>query len=265
MEEKHHVVSLRPAPLFRSVGLTGLSASLPPHRRLRSAVHNTSAGGLSDGVLTGRPARRFLSDSAVSEGPHTNPLSASTEKRPALNKTSHLQTFPKKQRLKEKDRKVDDSRQHHNRHTSTVRHKDTQYFYEEVWRGERQKVRWSRIKPDKRLNTDEVSDISQRIHSLDIRNASESHQRSSMGPVDFKPRGCGHRAVPLGKEEEQTRRDRRPHFLPPITQRHCLLNVPLTLPDNSPPPSPCSPSDVLFFPLSVPQIRPFPLRHTSDL
>ncbi|KAL1278983.1 hypothetical protein QQF64_025656 [Cirrhinus molitorella] len=38
---KHHLVNLRPAPLFRTVGLTGLSASLPPHRRLRSVL-NTS-------------------------------------------------------------------------------------------------------------------------------------------------------------------------------------------------------------------------------
>lgn len=274
---KHHVVSLRPAPLFRLVGLTGL----PPHRRLRSFGHdnpNTStAAGPSDDLWKGRPGRRFLSDSAVSGGrknhqPHTNPFSAFTgktqEKPLTVNKTSDIQTLPQKQdpkRLKEKDRKVDGSRRHHSGITSPVRHKDTEYFYEEVWRRERQKVRWTRIKRNKRANTDQVPDISQRIQCLEITDKEESHQSCSIGQMEIKPMGRGNRAAPLGKGEGSTRRDRRPHFLPPLTQRDCLLNVPLTLPDNSPPPSPCSPSDVLFLPLSVPHIQPFPLRHTSDL
>ncbi|KAI7804141.1 hypothetical protein IRJ41_024713, partial [Triplophysa rosa] len=257
---KHHVVSLRPAPLFRLVGLTGPSASLPPHRRLRSVVHDTpntsTAAGPSDHLWTGRPGPQ----------PRTNPFSAFTgktqEKPLAVNKTSNLQTLPQKcpKRLKEKDRKVDGSRWHHSDITSRERQEDTEYFYEEVWRGERQKVRWTRINRTKRINTDQVPDISQRIQSLEITDRAESHQSRSIGQMKFKPRGRGNRAVPLGKGEESTRRDRRPHFLPPLTQRDCLLNVPLTLPDNSPPPSPCSPSDVLFLPLSVPHIQPFPLR-----
>lgn len=287
---KHHVVTLRPASLFRSVGLTGLSASLPPHRRLRSNIHkspNASTSlGLSDDLWTGRPGRRFLSDSTVSGGPkhhqpHTNPLHYSTfsellpvrtQENPlpniTLKKTSVYQASPQRQKSPKTQKEIfinkhsgrlNPTARTHGGDTSPVRLKDTEYFYEEVWRSERQKVRWSRIKRNKRANTDEVPDISQRIKSLEITDTEESHQSRSIGWVEFKPRGRGNRAVSLGKEEEQTR-ERRPHFLPPITQGDRLLNVPLTLPDNSPPPSPCSPSDVLFFPLSVPHIQPFPLR-----
>ncbi|XP_048847614.1 uncharacterized protein LOC125718108 [Brienomyrus brachyistius] len=64
----------------------------------------------------------------------------------------------------------------------------------------------------------------------------------------------GRREVGQGTGQGATQRpDRRPHFLPPITQSVSLLEVPLFLPENSPPPSPClSPSDP-FFPLPVPQ------------
>ncbi|KAL1278979.1 hypothetical protein QQF64_025652 [Cirrhinus molitorella] len=41
-------------------------------------------------------------------------------------------------------------------------------------------------------------------------------------------------------------------------------HVPLLLLENSPPPSPCSPSDILFFPLSVPHIQPFPRERRGD-
>ncbi|XP_023691957.1 uncharacterized protein [Paramormyrops kingsleyae] len=58
----------------------------------------------------------------------------------------------------------------------------------------------------------------------------------------------------LGTGQGVTQRpDRRPHFLPPITQSGSLLEVPLFLPENSPPPSPCVPPSDPFSPLPVPQ------------
>nr|XP_055036700.1 uncharacterized protein LOC129424136 [Misgurnus anguillicaudatus] len=273
--KKHHPIALGPAPLFRTVGLTGLSASLPPHRRLRSVVHKTlntsTVSCQSDDLWTRRPSRWFPSDSAVSRGPrihqpHTNSLSVLTgqtetqEKRlpnVGVKKCSIPQKLrsPRNQRVKDKEMVPlmvnvshwDYSGRLKTRNTSPVRQKEWgEYMFEEVWRGESQKFRRTKTK---RINRNEVSDISQRIQSLEITDTQTESHKHQMG---FKPRGRGHRAVPLGREEGQTRRDRRPHFLPPITQSDCLLNVPLILPDNSPPPSPCSPSDILFFPLSVP-------------
>ncbi|XP_073670242.1 uncharacterized protein [Paramisgurnus dabryanus] len=281
--KKHHPITLGPAPLFRTVGLTGLSASLPPHRRLRTVVHKTlntsTASCQSDDQWTRRPSRWFSSDSTVSRGPrihqpHTNSLSVLTgqtetqEKRlpnvgvKKISSISQKQISPRTQRVKDKEMFInkhplmvnvshwDYSGKQKTRNTSPVRQKEWgEYMFEEVWRGESQKFRRTRTKRINRDEVFEVSDISQRIQGLEITDTqTETHKH----PMGFKPRGRGNRAVPLGKEEGQTRRDRRPHFLPPITQSDCLLNVPLVLPDNSPPPSPCSQSDILFFPLSVP-------------
>lgn len=57
------------------------------------------------------------------------------------------------------------------------------------------------------------------------------------------------------------RRDRRPHFLPPIPQStsSSLLNVPLLLPENSPPPTRCVSPESPCTPLPVPLLSHFPL------
>ncbi|KAK5856736.1 hypothetical protein PBY51_008312 [Eleginops maclovinus] len=54
------------------------------------------------------------------------------------------------------------------------------------------------------------------------------------------------------KEQEPSyRRDRRPHFLPPLLQSDSLLHVPFFLPENSPPPSPFTHRDPPMHPLSM--------------
>ncbi|XP_035253338.1 histone-lysine N-methyltransferase 2B-like [Anguilla anguilla] len=66
------------------------------------------------------------------------------------------------------------------------------------------------------------------------------------------------RADPGQRGAEPSRRDRRPYFLPPISQSGALLYVPLLLPENSPPPSPCSSPTAPVFPLPVPRLQPLP-------
>ncbi|XP_042360401.1 volume-regulated anion channel subunit LRRC8D [Plectropomus leopardus] len=62
------------------------------------------------------------------------------------------------------------------------------------------------------------------------------------------------------EQETSQRRDRRPHFLPPLYQSDSLLHVPLLLPENSPPPSPCTYTNPSIRPLPVPLLQPLTLR-----
>ncbi|KAL1278982.1 hypothetical protein QQF64_025655 [Cirrhinus molitorella] len=112
-----------------------------------------------------------------------------------------------------------------------------------------------------KLRRDEVSDLSLWIQNLET---TDSKRKQTTKQHWNDSGGRGNWAGSLCKGAGQVQRDRRPHFLPPITQSDCLLNVPLLLPENSPPPSPCSPSDILFFPLSVPHIQPFPRERRGD-
>ncbi|XDV12196.1 hypothetical protein PO909_000914 [Leuciscus waleckii] len=261
---KRHIVNLRPAPLFRTVGLTGLSASLPPHRRLRSVLNST----------------RIISGQSVG---CSVPLTGGSHQNTPLNGLKCIQTrdrhLPKISRAKpQKDDEISMNKQpqtvsvqhwHHGRRlnaTARTRGRDVgirtekeEYLFEEVWRGQTPKM--MRKNKNKLVKIrDEASELSQWIQSLEI---TDRKREQTTERYWNDSGGCGFRAEPVCKWEEQKRRDRRPHFLPPLTQSDCLLNVPLLLPDNSPPPSPCSPSDILFFPLSVPhiQIRDAPAQH----
>ncbi|RXN19578.1 hypothetical protein ROHU_007236 [Labeo rohita] len=251
---KRHTVNLRPAPLFRTVGLTGLSASLPPHRRLRSVLNTT----------------RNTSGQSVDR---SDPLTDQTHRNSTLNGLKCIQDKPLPKILHAKPKKdeitmnqqlqtVDIQCWHHGRRlnaTARTRGRDTkirtekeEYLFEEVWREQAPKVMRKKNKHIK-MRHEEVSDLSQWIQSLEITDSKRKQTtKQHWNPMSGKWAGS------LCKGAGQTQRDRRPHFLPPITQSDCLLNVPLLLPDNSPPPSPCSPSDILFFPLSVPHIQPFP-------
>ncbi|XP_039543502.1 uncharacterized protein LOC120490152 isoform X2 [Pimephales promelas] len=249
---ERHMVNLRPALLFRTVGLTGLSASLPPHRRLRSVLNTT----------------RNISGQSVDR---SDPLTGGSHRNTPLNGLKRIQTrdrqLPKISRAKpqkddetsmnEQPQTVSVQRWHHDGRlnaTARTRGRDVgyrtekeEYLFEEVWRG--QTLKMTRKNKNKRVKIrDEASELSQWIQSLEITDRKREQHWNDSGWRGF-------RAEPVCKWEEQKRRDRRPHFLPPISQSDCLLNVPLLLPDNSPPPTPCSPSDILFFPLSIPHIQ----------
>ncbi|XP_016424285.1 uncharacterized protein LOC107752754 [Sinocyclocheilus rhinocerous] len=254
---KRHTVDLRPAPLFRALGLTGLSASLPPHRRLRSVL-NTTRSTLGQSVDRPDP---------LMDRPHRNsPLNGliCIQDKP-LPKILHATHQKDEISMNKEPPVVGVQRWHHGQRTARTRGRDTgirpekeEYLFEEVWREQTPKV--MRKKKNKQVKN-EASDFSLWIQSLEI---TDSERKQATKRHRSNSSGRGNWAESLCKGAGQTQRDRRPHFLPPITQSDCLLNVPLLLPDNSPPPSPCSPSEILLFPLSVPHIQPFPRERRGD-
>ncbi|KAM9434410.1 uncharacterized protein Hap1MRO34_002201 isoform 2-T4 [Clarias gariepinus] len=108
-------------------------------------------------------------------------------------------------------------------------------------------------------------DISECFHSLviteDQASASRKNPQASGSP---KSKTCELDCEQEGKIARHTRRDRRPHFLPPISQSGYLLDVPFVLPENSPPPSPRSFFSTPFFPLSVPALPALPQQGQRD-
>ncbi len=244
---KRHTVDLRPAPLFRTVGLT---ASLPPHRRLRSVLNTSGQAVDRSDPLTDQPPRnstfnrlKCIQDKSMPKILHANP------QKDELCMNKQLPMFGVQ-------------RWHHGRRenlTDTgIRTDKEEYSFEEIWREQASNVIRKR---NKHVNMEMKRDISQWIKSLEI---TDGKRKQTTKPHRNISSGRDKGAESLCKGAGHVRRDRRPHFLPPITQSDCLLNIPLLLPDNSPPPSPCSPSEVLFFPLSVPLIQPLPRERRGD-
>lgn len=244
---KRHVVNLRPALLFRTVGPT---ASLPPHRRLRSVLNTSGQAVDRSDPLTDKSPRNstFNRLKCIQDKPLPKILHANPQK----DELSMNKQLPM----------VGVQRRHHGRRenlTDTgIRTDKEEYLFEEIWPEQASNVIRKR---NKHVNMDMKRDISQWIQSLEI---TDSKRKQTTKPHRNTSTGRGKGAGYLCKGAGQPQRDRRPHFLPPITQSDCLLNIPLLLPDNSPPPSPCSPSEVLFFPLSVPHIQPRPRERRGD-
>lgn len=279
---------LRPAPLFRSIGLTGLSASLPPHRRLRSILHRaravlpdnantnetkTAQGETNPNTLITKaidrelPLKNFLPDITTQKlRPSQTHQETRTRGRRAfgdtetfcslscLNPNSNLtDLFQKRHNIGHQD---PPSKTHAGGRTIvfplTQRDKCSAATTEAPETANRK--RWGR-KIRQILSSEksgDEQDISERFHSLVVtdeqplasrKNLQASSPKSIRNEVDseHEQKGACH-----------TRRDRRPHFLPPISQSGCLLGVPFVLPENSPPPSPSSVFSTPFFPLSVP-------------
>ncbi|KAJ7992718.1 hypothetical protein DPEC_G00281580 [Dallia pectoralis] len=110
--------------------------------------------------------------------------------------------------------------------------------------------------------TGEDSGLCQWLRSLGITDeekAGISPSRSKQQTGGFRERTAGH-IERYSHPAANHRRDRRPHFLPPICQSGSLLRVPLMLPENSPPPSPRPSAHVPFRPLSVPLLHPLSFR-----
>ena len=97
-----------------------------------------------------------------------------------------------------------------------------------------------------------LSDWLQSLELADDKETDSNYQLSS---------GCsGGTGLRLMDTAASHRRDRRPHFLPPIRQSDSLLQVPLLLPENSPPPSPCAFPEAPVLSLPVPPLRPITSR-----
>lgn len=289
---------LRPAPLFRSIGLTGLSDSLPPHRRLRSILHraravrpdnahvsepNKAQGGVNPNALIseaanrGLPFKDFLPDIVTQKlrPSQTHQESRArgsrslgdTETSSSLNPTSDL-TDPF-QRRHSMGHQNPPTKTHTSRRTIVfpLTQSDTHSAATTETPTSDNRRRWSgKIRQilSSEKGRDE-QDISESFHSLvitdDHPSTSRKNPQASASPKSNKSE--------LGSEQDgkgacHTRRDRRPHFLPPISQSGCLLDVPFVLPENSPPPSPSSVFSTPFFPLSVPALPVHPQQGRRD-
>ncbi|XP_036421913.1 uncharacterized protein LOC118805307 [Colossoma macropomum] len=314
--------TLRPPPLFRSIGLTGLSASLPPHRRLRSALHraravlpansNANEAAHSWPQAPSRASERGLPlKGHIRSSLHMNLVTHDLDSLPDIvthklglpqqeitpRRESHVRepkilTFASSQAQADKGKHLHlrpnisltnkmlipartahrQNNAAHNPPPKTHRRRSTvsPFTQSEVHSSEtgatterlaeKRKEKWRRRKinitgihsQSERLLTPEKGqedNICQWLSSLGITDR-EKDQRECQRESNRQ----GRRLESVEKGACPTRRDRRPHFLPPISQSDCLLNVPLVLPENSPPPSPsCVPSDP-FFPLQVPAL-----------
>ncbi|KAF5906003.1 uncharacterized protein DAT39_004265 [Clarias magur] len=296
---------LRPAPLFRSIGLPGLS-SLPPHRRLRSILHraravrpdtanakesNRAQGDLNANTLIsqatyrGMPFRDSLPDIMTQK---LHPCQTHQETRTRRSRlTCDMETFSSFQSESELHLNPNNDLTDTFQRRHSIGHQDpSSTFYTSrrtilfpVTQGDTHSAgttelpananrkRWSRrirqiLASEK--GSDE-RDISECFHSLvitdDRATASKKNPQASGSP---KPNKCELECEQEGKMARHTRRDRRPHFLPPISQSGYLLDVPFVLPENSPPPSPDSSFSTSFFPLSVPAFPVRPQRGQRD-
>lgn len=297
---------LHPAPLFRSIGLTGLSASLPPHRRLRSILHraravqpdnansnqtNEAQGGLhantpiSEATDRRLPFKDFLPDIMTQR---LRPAETHQETRRrgshSIGDTETFSSFQSRTELRLNPNKdlADKFQRHHSMghqdppsKTYTSRRtivfpltqSDTHSAAATETPARTNSKRWKRrirqiLTSEK--DTDE-QDISECFHSLvitdDRPSANRKNAQASGSPNSNRSELDSERE---GQGVCHTRRDRRPHFLPPISQSGCLLDVPFVLPENSPPPSPSSVFSTPFFPLSVPALPVRPQRGQRD-
>lgn len=283
---------LHPAPLFRSIGLTGLSASLPPHRRLRSILHrvravrpdnananetNRDLGGakpnISEATDRGLPFKDFLPD-IMTQKLHPYQTHEETPARASrsVGDTVTFSSFlPQTESHKNLNIELTDAFQRHHsmghQHPSSktcisrrtimfpLAQSNTQSAAETAVSANRK--RWSRR--IRQIWTSETGsddqDISECFHSLVITDHHPSANRKN--PQASGSPKSNRRKLDIeceGKGACHTRRDRRPHFLPPISQSGCLLDVPFLLPENSPPPSPSSVFSAPSFPLCVPTL-----------
>lgn len=229
--------SLPPPPLFRSIGPPGTtSASLPPHRRLRSMfcrsravlpanTHPTEASDTQTGSTVMCP---LGCNDALSEDLHRRADARSAN--PQL--LSHLCA----------------SRGRQGRSVTPLQTSEDPTMKEK--RQQKRKKRSYKVDCAGKhvvpplTEKEEDGRLCEWLQSLGI--ADEKEQQRL-----FVSR-CRDTAA-------RHRRDRRPHFLPPICQSDSLLRVPVLLPENSPPPSPCPhPPDAPIHSLRLAVPRPQP-------
>lgn len=300
--------ALRPPPLFRSIGLSGLSASLPPHRRLRSVfcrsravlpvhTHTTGAAethnhvhkppsaplGLDD-VLSAdaqiNPALNAQQTGANSDlhshavlkaGLHTDTLSLIAASPLALSKQEDSQLCsplspPAVTHCKNRGRSV--------RVVSPLQ--TSEHSGSGSLKEMREKQQGKRKKRSRKVGCkgkNALPSLSEKggddglcawLQSLGIADnekdsiSENKHSRQQLF-VSRCRRTASHREA-YSEAVASRRRDRRPHFLPPICQSGSLLHVPLLLPKNSPPPSPCRSPHPPFHPLPVPLLQPLSLK-----
>lgn len=326
------VPGLRPPPLFRSLGLRdSSSASLPPHRRLRSMFYRPRAvlpdcghHGLSSWkdssskLFTFREAhmspadgKKSHSNSAVEtcmSGPPESSMPADDKEKgfPWERETRSLSLTGIKTELPLQWCGEASDTGHSARAPARGRGRWSSSVCPESWseqqsgwrRREKQQAQRAQRKrrsggrqrdPHKSTAASAAPDrhqeeagLCQWLQSLGFaaeqKDPPTANRRQSAfgGEVPrpcFEERLASHRGWMAESDAQPVhqRRDRRPHFLPPIPQTNTtssssLLDVPLLLPENSPPPSRCDSPEPPCSPLAVPLLShiPLPLRKKRD-
>lgn len=303
--------SLGPPPLFRSIGLPALSASLPPHRRLRSifcrsrsvlpaSTHSTEASDphtFTD-IQAGNHARTILcplgcNDELSQEIQSSTVLNAlqpeadSHQRRGAVLRSGFFDTQSRAPASPQAQRRQQDgqlfshlcpparpsgrNRGRQGRLVTPLQTSEDPAIKEK----QQQKRRKRSYKVDcagkqkyatPSLNEkDEDARLCEWLQSLGI---AESHGKDPVTTNNQQRLFVSRCRGVMGLREQHTaashRRDRRPHFLPPISQPDSLLHVPFLLPENSPPPSTRSFPDAPVHSLPVPLLQPFSSRRKWD-
>lgn len=255
---------LCPPPVFQSIrGLTGTSTSLPPHRRLRS-IFRRSRAVLPADANTETQRCGFSHLDVLRAGlimqagiPRTDTQPAHDS--PTAQLTSFQLTPPSMLRWEGRGRRSGViSPFGQPRESGWRKRRRTRRAEATGTRPETSDPPGSLALPSEGPKEAELCLWLQDLEITD--RASERASVTSVSQRGWTRLGplLGRREVGqgagLGAGQWVTQRpDRHPHFLPPITRFGSLLEVPLFLPENSPPPSPClSPSDP-FSPLPVPQ------------
>ena len=297
--------SLRPPPLFRSIGPPGSSAGLPPHRRLRSLFcrsravlpADTHPTELSDtriftNIQTDSHARRIMCPLGFTD--------ALSEDITVLNELQHgvdsdlqgravfrsglfagtaqesLQVQYGQQgrqlfsHICPSARSSGRSRGRQGRLVTPLQTSEDPAAFKEKQRQKRRKRSYrvdcagqqKYVVPLPSLTEREDAKLCEWLQSLGIADSCEKSSITTNNQQRLFVSRC--RGLTGQRETAAShRRDRRPHFLPPICQSTSLLHVPLLLPENSPPPSPCSHPDAPSLSLPIPLLRPFSSRTKS--
>lgn len=297
---------LRPPPLFRSIGPPGLSASLPPHRRLRSIfcrsravlptnTHPTEASDTHTftDIQAGIGARTIMSplgcNDVLSEDVRSSTVlkalqpEVDSHRRAVFRSGGFADTWstvsasPQAQSERQ-DRQLfshlcpsarasGGGRGRQGRSVTPLQTSEDPAIKEK----QQQKRRKRSYKVDcggtqkyavpPLTEKEEDARLCEWLQSLGIEDSNERDSVTTNNQQRLFVSRC--RRV-TGHRQQDTaachRRDRRPHFLPPICQPGSLLHVPLLLPENSPPPSPCTYLYASIHSLPVPPLQPLSSR-----
>lgn len=289
---------LRPPPLFRSIGPPGLPAGVPPHRRLRSMFcrsravlpANTHVVGDSDvrtftDILTGNHAPTIMCplgcNDALSEDIRRGTMSAALEPAVDSDLQSGAAVFRSgffADRVSPRAHNVRQDRQLFSHVCPSARVNVRQgsgvtplQTSEEPAIKERQHQK--RRKRSYRVDCtgegavpsltekEEDTRLCEWLQSLGIAGGKAKASITTNNQQQlFVSRCSGVMSLRHPDTAASQRRDRRPHFLPPICQSDSLLHVPLLLPENSPPPSPCTDPDAPIHYLPIPPLKPISSR-----
>ncbi|KAM7386317.1 hypothetical protein PAMA_009107 [Pampus argenteus] len=294
--------SLRPPPLFRSIGLSGLSASLPPHQRLRSifcrsrevlpanthTIEALDTHTFTD-IQTDNHARKITCSlgcsDVLSESIHSSTVLNAQQ--PETDSYLHRRAVFKSGVLSEPWSLLSVNREAQDRQLfshlcpserATGRNRGRQgrlvtplQTSEDAVINQRQQQQQKRRKRIYKVDCagkqkylvpsltekEEDARLCNWLQSLGITDNKEKDSIITNNQRRLFVSRCwgarGHREPDTAASH---RRDRRPHFLPPICQSETLLHVPLLLPENSPPPSPCTYPNAPICSLTVPPLQP---------